>query len=268
MGPSLAIGPDGSPIIAWSDDTGGNREIYVRRWRSFAPPVADFSASPTSGLPPLTVEFTNLSTGDFDTCSWLFGDGGTSTGKWHESMNFAGVFKLPVVLVCQNNQYAQSTPIARQTRSETIAEKALAYGMQGIQVDGNDVWSVFEAIDGDPEVDGSDAGGGVDAAGLVGRLDRDLVLGASPTFAQQRLGLVGRDRYEPRPEMGLITDVAELPPGDEPCCLCRLLGQAAVAGDVMGDPPHVVVVFDDDLLESHLVTGSRRGEQARPRSTP
>jgi TPP-dependent pyruvate/acetoin dehydrogenase alpha subunit len=74
----------------------------------------------------------------------IFGDGGTSTGKWHESLNFAGVFKLPVVLICQNNQYAYSTPQSRQFAIQDIADRAAGYGFPGVVVDGNDVLAVYE----------------------------------------------------------------------------------------------------------------------------
>ncbi len=73
------------------------------------------------------------------------GDGATSTGDFHEGMNLAGVNKAPVVFVCQNNQYAISLPRTKQTAAETIAQKAIAYGMRGIQVDGNDVFAVYRA---------------------------------------------------------------------------------------------------------------------------
>lgn len=73
------------------------------------------------------------------------GDGATSEGDFHEAMNFASVFGLPVVFVCQNNQWAISVPLARQTHSETLAQKAIAYGMPGIRVDGNDVLAVWAA---------------------------------------------------------------------------------------------------------------------------
>ncbi len=73
------------------------------------------------------------------------GDGGTSEGDFHEAMNFAGVMKTPTVFVCQNNQYAISVPRSKQTASRTIAEKAFAYGFQGIQIDGNDVLAVHVA---------------------------------------------------------------------------------------------------------------------------
>jgi pyruvate dehydrogenase E1 component alpha subunit len=74
-----------------------------------------------------------------------FGDGATSEGDFHEAMNFAGVFKAPTVFICQNNQWAISVPVNEQTASETIAQKAIAYGFEGIQVDGNDVFAVYRA---------------------------------------------------------------------------------------------------------------------------
>ena len=76
----------------------------------------------------------------------FFGDGATSEGDFHEAMNLAGVFQTPVVFVCQNNHWAISIPRSRQTRSATIAQKALAYGLPGIQVDGNDVLAVYSAV--------------------------------------------------------------------------------------------------------------------------
>ena len=75
----------------------------------------------------------------------FFGDGSTSEGDFHESMNFASVFKVPVIFICQNNQYAISVPRSKQTSSETLAQKAIAYGFPGIQVDGNDVFAVYKA---------------------------------------------------------------------------------------------------------------------------
>ena len=74
-----------------------------------------------------------------------FGDGATSKGDFHEAMNFAGVFQVPAVFICENNQYAISFPRAKQTHSETIAQKAIAYGIEGIQVDGMDVFAVYKA---------------------------------------------------------------------------------------------------------------------------
>jgi pyruvate dehydrogenase E1 component alpha subunit len=74
-----------------------------------------------------------------------FGDGATSEGDFHEAMNFAAVFGVPCVFFCQNNGWAISLPREEQTKSETIAQKAIAYGMPGVQIDGNDLLGVFKA---------------------------------------------------------------------------------------------------------------------------
>lgn len=73
------------------------------------------------------------------------GDGGTSHGDFHEALNFAGVFNAPVVFIIQNNQYAISTPREKQTKSETLAQKAIAYGIPGVLVDGNDIFAMYNA---------------------------------------------------------------------------------------------------------------------------
>ena len=73
------------------------------------------------------------------------GDGATSEGDFHEALNFAGVWHVPVIFVVQNNQWAISVPLKKQTHSKTIAQKALAYGVPGLQVDGNDVLAVHVA---------------------------------------------------------------------------------------------------------------------------
>ncbi len=75
----------------------------------------------------------------------FLGDGATSEGDFHEGMNCAAVYQTPVVFICQNNQWAISVPLAKQTHSETIAQKAVAYGMPGIRIDGNDFLAVYSA---------------------------------------------------------------------------------------------------------------------------
>ena len=74
-----------------------------------------------------------------------FGDGATSEGSFHEGANFAGVFKAPLVLLCNNNGWAISTPVSAQTAADTLADKAAGYGMPGVRVDGLDVLAVYEA---------------------------------------------------------------------------------------------------------------------------
>ena len=74
-----------------------------------------------------------------------FGDGATSEGAFHEGANLAAVMKAPLVLLCNNNQWAISTPLSAQTAAEALADKAVGYGMPGTRVDGGDVLAVYEA---------------------------------------------------------------------------------------------------------------------------
>jgi pyruvate dehydrogenase E1 component alpha subunit len=78
-------------------------------------------------------------------CMGYMGDGATSEADFHVAMNFAGVTRAPVVLVCQNNQWAISTPGGIQTAAPTIAVKGLGYGIESLRVDGNDVCAVYVA---------------------------------------------------------------------------------------------------------------------------
>ncbi|HSM43890.1 MAG TPA: pyruvate dehydrogenase (acetyl-transferring) E1 component subunit alpha [Acidimicrobiia bacterium] len=84
--------------------------------------------------------------GNYRVALTSFGDGATSEGDFHEAMNFAAVYQTPTIFFCQNNGYAISHPTSEQTRSESIAIKAEAYGMPGIRVDGNDVVAVLVAV--------------------------------------------------------------------------------------------------------------------------
>jgi pyruvate dehydrogenase E1 component alpha subunit/2-oxoisovalerate dehydrogenase E1 component alpha subunit len=79
-----------------------------------------------------------------EVCVGYMGDGATSEAEFHVAMNFAGVRRAPVVLFCQNNQWAISTPGSAQTAAETIALKGLGYGIESLRVDGNDVLAVYE----------------------------------------------------------------------------------------------------------------------------
>jgi pyruvate dehydrogenase E1 component alpha subunit len=81
-----------------------------------------------------------------DTCALaFFGDGATSEGAFHEGLTFAGVVAAPVVLLCNNNGWAMSTPLSAQTAAESLSDKAAGYGIPAIQVDGGDVLAVYEA---------------------------------------------------------------------------------------------------------------------------
>ena len=75
-----------------------------------------------------------------------FGEGSTSEGDFHEGLNWAGIFKLPVIFLCQNNQYAISEPTAKEMPVKNVADRAVAYGMPGVIVDGNDPLEVYRVM--------------------------------------------------------------------------------------------------------------------------
>mgnify|MGYP000027827425 CR=1 FL=1 len=79
-------------------------------------------------------------------CLCFFGDGAANLGSFHESLNMAAIWKLPVVYVCENNQYAMSFPVKKAFAIERISDRAAAYGMPGDTVDGNDVLAVYRAV--------------------------------------------------------------------------------------------------------------------------
>jgi TPP-dependent pyruvate/acetoin dehydrogenase alpha subunit len=93
------------------------------------------------------------------------GDGATSTGAFHEGINFAAVQRLPLVVIVENNGYAYSTPIEKQTAARQFVDKAIGYGIPGLQADGNDVLAVYDVTK--QAVDFARAGGGVTLVELM-----------------------------------------------------------------------------------------------------
>jgi TPP-dependent pyruvate/acetoin dehydrogenase alpha subunit len=77
----------------------------------------------------------------------FFGDGASNTGSFHEGLNLAAVWQLPVVFLCENNQYGETMPISNAVAIEDIASRAAGYGMPGVVVDGNDVEAVYEVVE-------------------------------------------------------------------------------------------------------------------------
>ncbi|WP_096390361.1 pyruvate dehydrogenase (acetyl-transferring) E1 component subunit alpha [Halopenitus persicus] len=109
--------------------------------------VFGFAISIGSHIPVATGTAWGQQLDDEDAISFVnLGDGATSTGAFHEGINFAGVLGVPAVFFTQNNQYAISMPFEEQTAADTVAQKAIAYGMDGIRVDGNDVLAVYNAV--------------------------------------------------------------------------------------------------------------------------
>ncbi|MDQ0246714.1 pyruvate dehydrogenase E1 component alpha subunit [Bacillus fengqiuensis] len=84
--------------------------------------------------------------GEQDASIAYFGDGATSEGDFHEALNFAGVYKTPTIFFCQNNGYAISVPFEKQSASRTISQRAAAYDIKGVRVDGNDIFAVWLTV--------------------------------------------------------------------------------------------------------------------------
>ena len=131
--------------IASRDDVLKGRDLTVfgdKRYHIVPSPV------PVSTQIPISVGFAMASRirGQNIVVITFFGDGASSKGDFHEGLNIAGVFKAPVVFICQNNQWAISVNIKRQSASESIAVRAKAYGFEGEKVDGNDILAIYKAV--------------------------------------------------------------------------------------------------------------------------
>jgi pyruvate/2-oxoglutarate/acetoin dehydrogenase E1 component len=129
-------------------------EVIVAYWRGLPNDAWDVSAHrmgintvPIATQLPHAVGFSYVGDlrGDDSVTAVYFGDGATSEVDFHSGMNFAGVWKTPTVFICSNNGYAISVPYGKQTAAATVAQKAVAYGFEGIRVDGMDVLAVYEA---------------------------------------------------------------------------------------------------------------------------
>lgn len=131
-----------SVILGWARGYGGPQGFYDPRSHQVAPICV-----PISTHLPHAVGLAwaaKVRREQIASLAW-FGDGATSEGDFHEAMNFASVFKVATIFFCVNNQWAISTPVTRQTATETIAEKAVAYGMPGMRVDGFDPIACWKA---------------------------------------------------------------------------------------------------------------------------
>ncbi|MBI4177352.1 MAG: pyruvate dehydrogenase (acetyl-transferring) E1 component subunit alpha [Candidatus Aenigmarchaeota archaeon] len=123
----------------WGGDERGQKMPLDQNTLPFAIPVG------TQPLHAVGIAWASKLAGDKIASLVYFGDGATSEGDVSEAMNLAGVFNLPLVFVCVNNQWAISVPRGKQTAAKTIAQKAIAFGFGGLQVDGNDAFAVYAA---------------------------------------------------------------------------------------------------------------------------
>ncbi|MDX6488813.1 MAG: pyruvate dehydrogenase component alpha subunit [Gaiellaceae bacterium] len=170
----------------------------------------------------------------------FFGDGATSEGAFHEGANFAAVTGSPLILFCNNNQWAISTPLEAQTRAETLADKAVGYGMPGVRVDGGDVLAVYEATR--EAVERARAGAGPTfveavtyrAAPHATADDPSVYIDAERVEEERRNECVGRyERYLRR--LGVLTDEMDQQIRAEAADTMRA-GIAAAEAEAPADP--------------------------------
>lgn len=124
----------------WMGDANGQKDLSEMNTLPVAIPVG------TQNLHTAGLGMAMEKKGHDNAVIGFTGDGSTSEGDFHEALNFSGVFNAHTVFFVQNNQYAISMPREKQTKSETIAQKAIGYGIDGIQVDGNDILAVIKAV--------------------------------------------------------------------------------------------------------------------------
>ena len=125
-------------LLSWMGNEGGNSPPEGSKVFTVTVPIA-------TQIPHATgLAHAAKRDGSDEVILCYFGDGATSEGDFHEGLNFAGVFDVPAVFFCNNNQWAISVPRERQTASATLAQKATAYGFEGVQVDGMDPLAVYQ----------------------------------------------------------------------------------------------------------------------------
>ncbi len=133
------------------DPSGGGRQIMGHYGNRRLNIVAQSSSVGTQIPHAVGIAFAAKYRGDPIVSHVSFGEGATSKGDFHEGLNFAGIHKLPVVFICENNRYAISVPVSKQMPIENVADRAACYGMPGVVVDGQDVIEVYrvtkEAVD-------------------------------------------------------------------------------------------------------------------------
>jgi 2-oxoisovalerate dehydrogenase E1 component alpha subunit len=134
-------------IFAKADDPSSGGRQMPSHWGHVALGIISGSSVIATQLPHAAgIAYAMKYRGEDAVVGCWFGDGATSEGDWHEGMNFAGIHKLPIVFVCENNHYAISVPQSKQMAVENVADRAVGYGFPGVVVDGNDAIACYGAM--------------------------------------------------------------------------------------------------------------------------
>jgi pyruvate dehydrogenase E1 component alpha subunit/2-oxoisovalerate dehydrogenase E1 component alpha subunit len=196
----------------------------------------------------------------------FFGDGATSEDDFHAGLNFAAVYKVPVVFVCQNNQWAISTPVTRQTQSETLAIKGLAYAIPSLRVDGNDVLAMFAAIKN--AVDMARAGEGPT---LIEALTYRLGAHSSaddPAHYRDSNDEKAWQKKDPLLRFSIWLDTQKVLSVAAQSALAKRIEadiRAAIAVEEKAGPPALASLFDDVYAKPTWLLDHQRSERLRSR---
>jgi 2-oxoisovalerate dehydrogenase E1 component alpha subunit len=134
-------------LFAKADDPSSGGRQMPSHWGSRRLGIVSHSSPIASQMPHASgIAYAIKVRGEDAVVACWFGEGATSEGIWHEALNFAGIHKLPVIFVCENNHYAISVTQAKQMAVENVADRAAGYGMPGVVVDGNDVLASYAAM--------------------------------------------------------------------------------------------------------------------------
>jgi pyruvate dehydrogenase E1 component alpha subunit/2-oxoisovalerate dehydrogenase E1 component alpha subunit len=196
----------------------------------------------------------------------FFGDGATSEDDFHAGLNFAAVYQAPVVFVCQNNQWAISTPVSVQTQAETLAVKGLAYAVPSLRVDGNDVLAMFSAIQ--AAVDKARAGGGPT---FIEALTYRLGAHSSaddPAHYRDAVEHKSWSKREPLLRFAAWLEEKKILTADTQAALAKRITadiRAAIVSEEAAGPPPVSSMFDDVYARPTWLLEAQKAGLARAR---
>ena len=225
------------------------------------------SASVASQMPHATgLAWAARMRGEHTVVVGFVGDGGTSEDDFQSGLNFAAVFKAPVVFVCQNNQWAISTPLSNQTAARSIAIKGLAFGVPSFRVDGNDVLALYAVIK--DAVDRARSGRGPSFIEAV-----TYRLGAhgpsdDPSRYRDPAEAAAWQRKDPLIRFGIWLHAEKILTADAQAATRQRIDdeiRAAIASEEAVGPPPTSSLFDDVLAEPSWLIGEQQAEYLRVR---
>jgi pyruvate dehydrogenase E1 component alpha subunit/2-oxoisovalerate dehydrogenase E1 component alpha subunit len=194
------------------------------------------------------------------------GDGGTSEDDFQSGLNFAAVFKAPVVFVCQNNQWAISTPLSSQTAARSIAIKGLAFGVPSFRVDGNDVLALYAVIK--DAVDRARAGQCPSFVEAVTYRMGSHGPSDDPSRYRNPADVVAWQSKDPLIRFGIWLDAQRILTTEAQTATRQRIDEeirAAIAAEEAAGPPTVASLFDDVMAEPSWLLDEQRAEYLRAR---